>query len=144
MRALQILTLLIAVMALALTPMAAPVKDSAQSADKPVTPVPQTNCIVMGDKIDSSKYVDLQGQRIYLCCKGCEKKLRNDPEKYLKKAAEQGVLFENIQKVCPVTGKPIDKRFYTDYVGRRVYFSDDSCKALFAKDPAGYLKKLGS
>jgi YHS domain-containing protein len=117
-------------------------KDSTKTAAAPKQLKPQTNCPVMGDEIDSSAYTDIQGQRVYFCCKMCDKKLRADPEKYFKKAAEQGVLFENVQKLCPVTGKAIDKRFFVDHVGRRVFFSDDTCAAQFAKDPATYLKKL--
>ena len=73
---------------------------------------------------------------------GCSKKLKADPEKYFKQAAEDGVLFENIQKTCPVTNTPISDKFYTDYVGRRVYFCSEKCAAKFALDPQTYLKKL--
>jgi YHS domain-containing protein len=120
----------------------AAVKDSSKTTTPAKQPKPQTLCPVMGDAIDSAVYSDIQGQRIYYCCKKCEKKLQADPEKYFKKAAEDGVLFENIQKACPVTGKPIDRKFYVDYVGRRIFFSGDTCAAVFAQDPAKYLKVL--
>ncbi len=96
----------------------------------------------MGGKIDSSSYTDIQGQRVYHCCGGCKARLKADPDKYFKKAAEDGVLFENIQKSCPVTGTPVSKKSFTDYVGRRIYFCSDSCKTAFAKDPQGYLAKM--
>jgi YHS domain-containing protein len=103
---------------------------------------PQTLCPVMKNPIDSSAYTDIQGQRVYHCCKGCEKKLRANPDIYFEEAAAQGVLFENIQKACPVTGKPIDKKFLMDYKGRRVYFCSNVCAAAFAKDPKKYLQIL--
>jgi len=111
--------------------------------DKPQELKQQTHCPVMGGKIDSSLYTDIQGQRVYHCCPMCSKKLQADPDKYFKKAAEQGVLFENIQTTCPVSGKKLEeKSVYTDYEGRRIYFCCKKCRGTFAKDPAKYLSKL--
>jgi len=36
----------------------------------------------------------------------------------------------------------IDKKVYTDYQGKRVYFCCSQCQKDFQKDPAGYVKKL--
>ncbi len=106
-------------------------------------PKNQTVCPVMGGKIDSTEYTDIQGQRVYHCCGGCQKKLVANPDKYFKKAAEQGVIFENIQKRCPVSGKPLTTReFFTDLDGRRIYFAEKDGPAKFAADPAKYLKIL--
>jgi len=103
----------------------------------------QTLCPVMGGKIDSTVFTDIQGQRVYHCCPMCSAKLKADPDKYFKKAAEQGVLFENIQTTCPVTGEKLeDKAIYTDYEGRRVYFCCKKCLGKFNDDPAKYLSKL--
>lgn len=104
----------------------------------------QTNCPVMGGPIDSSAYTDIQGQRVYHCCPMCSAKLKADPDKYFKEAAAKGILFENIQTTCPVTGEPIDKAVFTDYEGRRVYFCCEKCIAEFAKKPGEYLDKLTS
>ena len=103
---------------------------------------PQTRCPVMGGKIDSSYYTDIQGQRIYHCCNGCSAKLIADPDTYFKKAAAEGVLFENIQTKCPVNGKLIEKNLFVDYQGRRVYFASEKCVDKFSKEPAKYLTKL--
>jgi len=103
----------------------------------------QTHCPVMGGKIDSTLYTDIQGQRVYHCCPMCSAKLKADPDKYFKKAAEEGVLFENIQTTCPVTGEKLkDKSVYVDYEGRRVVLCCNMCKDKFHEDPAKYLKKL--
>ena len=100
----------------------------------------QTNCPVMGGKIDKRYHVDVQGQRVYLCCPGCEEKMKSDPDKYFEKAAAQGVLFENIQTICPVTGNKLkNKDIFTDYKGRRVYFCSSECISQFEKDPQKYL-----
>ncbi len=51
---------------------------------------PQTECPVMGGKINKDIYVDYQGQRIYFCCEACPPKFKEDPEKYLAKMKEMG------------------------------------------------------
>jgi YHS domain-containing protein len=103
----------------------------------------QTLCPVMGGKIDSTAYTDIQGQRVYHCCPGCSKQLKADPDKYFKKAAAESVLFENIQTTCPVGGEELkDKSVYTDYEGRRIAFCCEGCSGAFLKDPQTYLKKM--
>ena len=104
----------------------------------------QTHCPVMGGKIDSTVYTDIHGQRVYHCCPGCSENLKKDPAKYFKKAAAEGVLFENIQATCPVSGKELaEKTVYVDHEGRRVYFCCEACPDKFTADPAKYLKVLG-
>jgi len=43
---------------------------------------------------------------------------------------------------CPVSGMKIDKKYYADYEGKRVYFCSSMCKPAFDKDPAKYMKVL--
>jgi YHS domain-containing protein len=116
--------------------------DKAAAPEKPKELKPQSVCPVMGKPIDSSSYTDIQGQRVYHCCPGCSKKLKADPDKYFKEAAAQGVLFENIQKTCPVSGDPIDKASFIDFEGRRIYFCCDDCPPKFLKDPQKFLKAM--
>ncbi len=115
---------------------------AAENQAAPAPSKPQTHCPVMGGKIDSTVFTDIQGQRVYHCCPGCQEKLVADPDKYFKKAFEKGIVFENIQTACPVTGKPIDKSVVTNYEGRRIYFADSAAMATFAKEPAKYLAVL--
>jgi len=117
--------------------------EKAKEDKAPVELKHQTNCPVMGGKIDSSAYTDIQGQRIYHCCPMCTKALKEDPEKYFKKAAEEGILFENIQTTCPVSGEELeDKTLYTDYEGRRIYFCCKKCRGTFLDDPNKFLNKM--
>ncbi|MEW6050300.1 MAG: hypothetical protein AB1644_04465 [Candidatus Zixiibacteriota bacterium] len=116
-------------------------KDAAQSAPKELKP--QTLCPVMGKPTDSSAYTDIQGQRVYHCCPMCSAKLKADPDKYFKKAAAEGVLFENVQKTCPVSGEALeDKDVFTDFEGRRIYFCCKKCQKKFAENPQEYLKAM--
>jgi len=47
--------------------------------------------------------------------------------------------FEPGQSVCYVTNKPIKAEFYTDYNGKRIYFSSQEAVAEFNKNPQKYL-----
>ena len=52
----------------------------------------QTKCPVSGEDIDPTAFHDLAtGQRVYLCCTHCRKKLSEDPAKYVSKLEAQGV-----------------------------------------------------
>jgi YHS domain-containing protein len=116
---------------------------TAQTPETPKQLKNQTRCPVMGGKIDSTLYTDIQGQRVYHCCPMCSAKLKADPDTYFKTAAEAGILFEHIQTTCPVSGEKLkDKSVYVDYEGRRVVLCCAMCKDKFDADPAKYLKKL--
>ena len=84
----------------------------------PATPKkqhPQDTCLVMGGKINKKLYTDIQGQRVYFCCAMCQPKFKAAPDSFFQKAAAEGVVFENVQKVCPISGEKIDKKIYSDY-----------------------------
>ena len=117
--------------------------DNSPASQEPKELKNQTHCPVMGGKIDSTVYTDIQGQRVYHCCPMCSAKLKADPDKYFGKAAEEGVLFENIQTTCPVSGEKLgENAVFTDYEGRRVMFCCEKCVEPFKEDPDKYLKKL--
>ena len=59
---------------------------------------PQTTCPVMDRKIDKSLYEDYQGKRVYLCCPACPKKFKANPDKYMKKMADEGVTLADTPK----------------------------------------------
>ena len=46
------------------------------------------------------------------------------------------------QTLCPVMGEPINREFFVDYKGYRIYFCCSSCPDEFRKDPERYMKKL--
>jgi YHS domain-containing protein len=104
----------------------------------------QTVCPITGKPI-SKVSVDFQGQRIYFCSKECVTAFKADPEKVFAKFAAEGIVPENIQKTCPVSGEKLGgmgKPVFVDWKGRRVFFCCAGCKPDFQKDPAKYLAKL--
>ena len=120
--------------------------------------VPQTTCPVMGGKINKKLYVDYKNKRIYICCAGCRDAVEKNPEKYIKKLKLMGQSVEVIgnhkaavkksalvpQKTCPVMGNPINKKYFTDHKGQRIYFCCAMCPPAFKKEPEKYLQKLDS
>lgn len=103
----------------------------------------QTHCPVMGGEIDSLAYTDIQGQRVYHCCPACSSSLTKNPDKHFEKAAEDGILFENIQTFCPVSGEKLEKKeVFTDYNGRRIYFCSEGCIEPFGKESQKFLAAL--
>ncbi|MGM0443916.1 MAG: hypothetical protein ACQEQV_06990 [Fibrobacterota bacterium] len=50
----------------------------------------QTVCPVMGNAVNKDLYVDYEGQRIYVCCQGCIKSVRENPEKYIEELRKKG------------------------------------------------------
>ena len=105
----------------------------------------QTTCPVMGNPIDKQYFADYDGKRVYFCCPACIKAFNEDPDKYVKKLEDEGVTLDKTpvaQTTCPNSGKPIDKSYFADYKGKRVYFCCPACIKAFKADPETYMKKL--
>jgi len=102
----------------------------------------QTKCPVMGGKINKDLYVDANGKRIYVCCKGCIGKVKENPEKYIKKLEKQGVTLVQPQQNCPVMGGKINKDLYVDANGKRIYVCCKGCIGKVKENPEKYVKKL--
>lgn len=58
----------------------------------------QTDCPVMGGKVNKDLYVDHGGKRIYVCCAGCIAKLTADPATYVEKLEAAGVALDPTPK----------------------------------------------
>ena len=103
---------------------------------------PQTTCPVMGGKIKKDLYLDHDGKRVYVCCKGCIGTAKKDPQKYVKKLEAEGVTVAKVQTTCPVMGGKINKDLYVDHDGKRVYVCCKGCIAAVEEQPEKYIKKL--
>lgn len=67
---------------------------ASQTAAAPVL-LKQTQCPVMGGDINKDIYVDVEGKRIYLCCKGCEEAVKKEPLKYIQQMTAAGIALES-------------------------------------------------
>ena len=61
----------------------------------PVEMKAQVNCPVMGGPANKSFYADHNGKRVYFCCGACLSSFKADPDKYMKKLADEGVQLED-------------------------------------------------
>jgi YHS domain-containing protein len=67
---------------------------------------------------------------------GCDKCCMGGHEKHKEMAVD------TMQKVCPVSGRPINTEYWTEYKDQTVYFCSPGCKAEFEKNPEKYESKL--
>jgi len=58
----------------------------------------QETCPVMGKKIDKKLFVDQDGKRQYVCCRGCIAAVRKDFEKHAQTLREKGEYLEDTPK----------------------------------------------
>ena len=71
---------------------------------------------------------------------------RAGEEKSLKSTGQGVAVDTKAQSLKPqttdlMTGKPIDKKVYKDYNGKRIYFCCVGHRSSFILDPEGYLNK---
>jgi len=102
----------------------------------------QTHCPVTGEKIKTKYFTDFQGQRIYHSNDSCSQAFLKDPDKYFKIIDDKGIFLENIQEVCPVTGKKMEKNSFIYYKGHRLYLCCKECRKVFTEDREKYLDLL--
>jgi len=113
------------------------------SNHKVVTKGTQKVCPIRKEAIDPDVFIEYQGQKVYFCCPGCDKKFLKDAELYFGQMKERGEVAENIQKVCPVSGDKLDDdKVSLTLSGRKIYFCCKKCVRQFKKDKAKYIKNL--
>ena len=66
---------------------------------------PNSTCPIMGKKVSTKLFIDIEYGRVYICCKGCDKKILRAPELAYKTAFPSSEKIDNT--VCPVSGLPI-------------------------------------
>ncbi|WP_442506363.1 hypothetical protein SH528x_005203 [Novipirellula sp. SH528] len=133
----------------------------------------QKNCPVMDEPLGSmgTPIKVLVGDKpIFLCCKGCIKKVTADPAKYLAmvdggnsagsvpagteqvregifKVSADDAPFIAAQKICPVMDEPLDAMggpFKVHAAGKAIYICCPGCAKKIAAEPAKWLAVLES
>jgi YHS domain-containing protein len=77
-------------------------------------------------------------QKMMKCCPMCLMMKKHEGMMLMKNADDSN----SMQTVCPITGKKINKRFCTEYKGKKVYFCCQGCIEKFKADPEKYIDKL--
>ncbi len=61
----------------------------------------QTLCPVMTDNAVNTKlFVDHDGKRIYVCCKGCIGAVKKDPAKYISQLEKEGITLDKVPEAA--------------------------------------------
>ncbi len=116
-------------------PKAEPVSPQKDSEKKPRDPFevsvptyPNASCPIMGKPISSTLFTDTQYGRIYICCKACAKKIRQDPETAYKTAYPTTKKIKN--PVCPIMGESNEgSDFVVLLQGHEIALCCDHCVA---------------
>ena len=98
-------------------------------------------CPVMGEDINFATSFATDDGPIYVCCKGCFKKLKANPEKYATKVAAQREALAKMARVqvkCPLCSESIDPTSFVEKDGEKVYTCSEKCSGEYKADPAKY------
>ena len=110
---------------------------------KKLTPM----CPVMGEPAVFNLSMETDEGPIFVCCKGCIRRLKKEGDKYSAQIAEQRAVLAKLPKVqvrCPVTGKPVDGETTLLYHGREIQFFCDKCPPTFKKSPEKFKANLAN
>lgn len=106
------------------------------AAEKPSVPFfGNTTCPVDSKLADKEKFVDVEGQRVYVCSDTCKDAVTKDGKAMLAKAYPSTTPV--VGKGCPMCTKPIASGQAKDVVfeGRRVQVCSDACITTFKANP---------
>ncbi|UCC32818.1 MAG: YHS domain-containing protein [Phycisphaerales bacterium] len=104
-------------------------------------------CPVTGKPANLAVNVATDEGPVFFYCEDCVEKFKADPGKYAKVVADQRKALADrpkVQVTCPVTGKPVDKKVFTEHNGEKVYFCCENCIGKFQKEPGKYKRALAS
>ncbi len=65
----------------------------------------QARCPIMDRPINAELYVDHEGHRIYVCCAGCVRRVKNDPQAALQTLLDQGIVPEIVGETTEDTAE---------------------------------------
>ncbi len=101
----------------------------------------QVTCPVTGEPVKQKFFVESNGKKVYVCCKGCIGKYQRDPAKYASALANSFTY----QTKCPVMGGDIDPTVFTKLsTGETIYYCCPGCDKPLRANPAKYNKNLVS
>jgi hypothetical protein len=119
-------------------------------------------CPVMGGKTNPKQFVAYKDEKtntyakIYLCCAGCEEKVKANPAAAYKKAylsrevkcpegkvlAKKGQPLDLKNERCPVMGGKVSEKVHLVYNGYKVGLCCPGCEKKFVESPEKHLTKL--
>ncbi|MFQ5492378.1 MAG: hypothetical protein ACE5GE_16835 [Phycisphaerae bacterium] len=104
-------------------------------------------CPVMGEPVDFSVSMATDEGPVFVCCKGCIKKMKKNPDKYADAIAAQRKALagrDKVQVTCPISGKPIDKDAFAEVNGKKIYMCCPKCVDKYKANPDKFAGKLAA
>ncbi len=104
-------------------------------------------CPVMGEPANLAMSATTDDGPVFVCCKGCIKKINTDPAEYAKEIAEHRkalAAMPKVQVTCPVSGEPVDEKTYVEHAGEKVHFCCNGCSKKFQENPSKYHRGLAN
>ena len=104
----------------------------AQVASTNTAPI-NSECPVSGKPVDATKTITYEGKLVAFCCDDCLAEFKKDPKKFVGKLKGLTAGLTPVNKICPVSGKPINPEKTLLHEGKLIAFCCDDCKANFEK-----------
>ncbi len=92
-------------------------------------------CPITGKDIDKAYYTEIEGQKVWTCCKQCKAKVKENPADALKAAypADQVSILKLAD--CPIMNKPAKEEHTIVWQGHQIPFCCKKCVGMFKKEP---------
>src|SRR5215510_2323488 len=104
-----------------LTIMALAIVAAAMNPDGEAKNVTNKMCPVSGGAVSEKYRTEYKGQYVYVCCEGCLKEFEKNPESYIAKLSKEDQEAIQANRVCPISGEPIDAKIFVENEGRKIY-----------------------
>lgn len=105
----------------------------------------QSKCPATGEKANPDIFTVKNNTLVRFCCAGCEKSFSKEPEKVTDKileGKEAPVLITLEQKLCPISGHPINGKDFVVHNGLKIGLCCEGCKEKVEKALDETVQKL--
>lgn len=121
---------------------APPAASASQPASDTASPV---LCPVTSRPIDRRYALRFRGRMVYCASADAVAELRRDPEVFADqiRAQWEALRPSRVQVRCPVTGRPVEARFFADSPAGEVYFASADARDQWLADESRFAARLG-
>lgn len=100
-------------------------------------------CIVSDHDATADGMIEFKGKKLFFCCEDCPKAFKEEPAKFMTKAAHQLLQTKQIAQVaCPLSGGKLNKEAVVEVAGVKVAFCCKNCVAKAEKAEGAELLAL--
>lgn len=91
-------------------------------------------CIVSDHDATAEGMIEFKGKKLFFCCEDCPKAFKEDPAKFMTKAAHQLLQTKQaLQVACPLSGGKLNPEKTVDVAGVKVAFCCENCQGKAKK-----------